>query len=91
MEYRAPIADILLSLNHAGQMQAGIDQGIYADLADGFAQVILQEAGKFSESVLDPINHSGDRQGARLNGHEVTTADGWRPAYEKGVEGGWNG
>ena len=90
MAYRAPVSDILRTLNHAVGLQAGIEAGIYADLADGFAETILNEAGKYGEAVLAPINTIGDRQGAVLQGSSVTTADGWKPAYRQWIEGGWN-
>ena len=91
MTYRAPLNDILFAMSHAANLDHGVEQGIYGDLADGFAGTILDEAGKFATDVLAPINRQGDLSGARLEGETVVTAPGWRDAYSKWVEGGWAG
>ncbi len=91
MPYRAPIDDILFAMNHAAGMKEGIESGVYADIADGFARTLLEEAGKFAEDILDPINRSGDLHGSRLVNGGVQTAPGWKEAYAKWHEGGWAG
>jgi alkylation response protein AidB-like acyl-CoA dehydrogenase len=40
--------------------------------------------------VLDPINATGDRQGSRWKDGEVRTPEGFRDAYRKFCEAGWN-
>jgi alkylation response protein AidB-like acyl-CoA dehydrogenase len=37
------------------------------------------------------LNHPGDRQGCRLENGVVQTPDGFKEAYARFVEGGWNG
>mgnify|MGYP003347542789 CR=1 FL=1 len=91
MPYRAPQDDILFTMAHAAGMDAGIAAGVYADLADGGAAAILEEASKFAEGVLAPINRAGDEHGATLKDGMVTTAPGWKEAYAKWREGGWSG
>ena len=41
--------------------------------------------------VLAPLNRSGDRQGVRVEGDEVRTADGFADAYRRYVDAGWGG
>jgi len=91
MTYRAPQNDILFAMRHAAGLDRGIEQGIYGDLADGFAATILDQAGTFAEDVLAPINRQGDLSGSKLENGSVVTAPGWREAYAKWVEGGWAG
>ena len=91
MSYRAPLADILFTLQHVTGLDTGIAQGIYPDLADGFTETILGEAAKFGEEVLAPLNTIGDRQGCVLREGAVTTPEGWKAAYGQWVEAGWNG
>ena len=91
MVYRAPVSEILFTLEHVTRLEAGIAEGIYPDLADGFAETILTEAARYGEDVIAPLNMTGDQQGARLQDGEVTTALGWKAAYSQWVEGGWNG
>jgi len=87
MTYRAPLPDILFSL----RLAAGTDaEGIYADIAEGVAEQTLNEAAKFAEERLLPLDRIGDRAGVRLADGAVTTAPGWREAYAGWREGGWN-
>jgi len=51
---------------------------------------ILEEASKFASEVLDPINYSGDQEGSKLSDGEVRTPRGFRDAYRKFCDGGWN-
>jgi acyl-CoA dehydrogenase len=90
MSYRAPVADILFAMTHEVGLENGLEDGIYADLADGLAETTLTEAGKFAENVLAPLNHIGDKDGARLEGGKVHTAPGWANAYRQWAAGGWN-
>jgi len=55
------------------------------------ANAVLAEAGKFAQEVLDPLNHDGDKQGAQLADGKVTAPKGFKEAYRKFIEAGWNG
>jgi alkylation response protein AidB-like acyl-CoA dehydrogenase len=90
MNYRAPVDDLLFAMTHEAGLQQGQDDGLYADLADGFAEATLTEAAKFAENVLAPLNSIGDRQGAKWDAGRVATADGWPAAYKQWTAGGWN-
>jgi acyl-CoA dehydrogenase len=52
---------------------------------------VLSEAGRFAAEVIAPLNRAGDAHGCRLDAqtHAVTTAPGWKEAYEQWVEAGW--
>lgn len=50
---------------------------------------ILEEAAKFCENVLAPLNATGDEQGCQWHDGVVTTPDGFKEAYAQFVEGGW--
>ena len=52
---------------------------------------MLGEAAKFAQEVLDPLNRQGDRQGAQLADGKVTAPKGFKEAYRKFIEAGWNG
>ena len=52
--------------------------------------VILEEASKFSEDIVAPLNAVGDQEGCKMNEDgEVTTPSGFKEAYRQYVEGGW--
>ena len=52
---------------------------------------ILGEAAKFAATVLAPLNQPADRVGSVLENGVVRTPAGFRQAYARHVEGGWNG
>jgi len=58
-----------------------------AELADA----VLAEAGRFAQEVLDPLNRDGDKQGSRLVDGKVIPPKGFKEAYRKFIEAGWNG
>ena len=90
MTYRAPINEMLFMMRHVGGLERAIEDGIYPDLAVDDVENILQEAARFSGEVLDPINRPGDRHGAQLSEGAVTTAPGFRDAYQAWTAAGWN-
>lgn len=90
MTYRAPISDMLLSLNHGAGLKAAVEAGHYGDFDADLAAAVLEEAGKFASDVLAPLNKIGDEHGIKLNDGKVTTAPGWPDAYKRWTEGGWN-
>lgn len=89
MTYRAPVSEILFLMNSAAGLSSGIADGTYADLADGLAEATLNEAAKFAENVLGPLNRVGDTVGASWADGVVTTAPGWPDAYRQFIAGGW--
>ena len=90
--YRAPLAEIKFVLNDvAGLAQVATLPGFEESTPDIVA-AILEEASRFATEVLDPLNASGDREGARqLDDGSVRTPTGFRDAYLKYCENGWNG
>jgi acyl-CoA dehydrogenase len=89
MTYRAPVADILFAMRHVAGLAAGQASGLYADVDDDTAAAILEEAGKFAEERLAPLNWPGDRAGARLEATGVKTAPGFKEAYGDWAASGW--
>ena len=87
--YRAPIKDIRFVLRELIG-ESGLQAcPAFADYSFDLADAVLEEAGKFSENVLDPIYKSGDRDGARWSPAGVTSPPGFKAAYAQFVEGGW--
>jgi alkylation response protein AidB-like acyl-CoA dehydrogenase len=94
MPYRAPVSDILFAMQHA----AGLPQVIEAHNGDhggeldaDFVASILEEAGKFANDRIAPLNRVGDQNGAKLDAEGVKTAPGWGETYRDWAAGGWNG
>jgi acyl-CoA dehydrogenase len=90
MTYRAPVNEMVFMMRHVGELERAIEDGIYPDLSIGDVENILQEAARFSGEVLEPINRTGDRYGAQLRDGAVTTAPGFKEAYQAWAGAGWN-
>jgi 3-(methylthio)propanoyl-CoA dehydrogenase len=87
--YRAPLRELRFVIDElldAASLAAcpGLD-----DYSDELAASVLDEAARFAQTVLDPLNQAGDRQGARWTSEGVVTTPGFREAYQQFVAGGW--
>jgi alkylation response protein AidB-like acyl-CoA dehydrogenase len=89
--YTAPLKDMQFAIKElAGLPEITALPGcseVNAELVDA----VLGEAARFAQEVLDPLNRDGDKQGAKLAGGNVTTPKGFKEAYRKFIEAGWNG
>jgi len=89
-EYKAPLRDMSFVLNEVLNAEDH-----YQELPDceevtpEMITAITEEAAKFSERVLAPLNQVGDQQGCDLHDGHVKTPDGFKEAYQQFVEGGW--
>jgi acyl-CoA dehydrogenase len=90
MTYRAPVSDIVFTMRHVAGLDRALADGLYPELGADLAQAILEEAGRFANDVIAPLNREGDRHGATLKDGVVTTAPGWKEAYRAWTEAGWN-
>lgn len=61
----------------------------FADASDDVVDAVLEGAGEFAAGVWGPINRIGDTVGARWTDDGVVMPDGYAPAYQAYVEGGW--
>jgi len=77
---------VLHELHDSAGLLAAINRDdVNAELIDS----ILEEAGKFAQEVLLPINASGDEEGCTYENGVVRTPKGFRDAYTKFREMGW--
>ncbi|GLX82859.1 acyl-CoA dehydrogenase C-terminal domain-containing protein [Thalassotalea eurytherma] len=53
------------------------------------ADAILQECAKIAEQEIAPLSRNGDETGVSFNNGVVTTAPGYKEAFQTYVEGGW--
>jgi len=91
MSYAAPLADMRFVLDAvAGIAEVAALPG-YGAADPELIAAILAAAAKFAESELAPLNRPGDRIGSVLENGVVRTPPGFREAYARFVEGGWNG
>ena len=88
--YTAPTKDMQFVLHDVLNI-AGSEIPGYAELEADFTSAILEEAGKISTEVLQPLNVVGDTQGCVLENGVVRTPTGFKAAFEQVKEGGWPG
>src|SRR5262245_18867614 len=88
--YIAPVRDMLFALDELAGLSQVLEIPAYAECSRDLAEAILDEAGKFASEVLAPINAQGDRQGCKWSAGTVATAEGFKDAYKRFVENGWN-
>jgi 3-(methylthio)propanoyl-CoA dehydrogenase len=90
-EYKAPIRDMQFALKElAGLDEIGQLPGC-GEVTEELVDQILEEAGKFAQGVLSPLNKPADLEGSKWDKGNVTTPKGFNEAYRQFIEGGWNG
>jgi acyl-CoA dehydrogenase len=90
MTYRAPVADIAFTMRHVAGLDRAVEEGLYGDLGPDLAATILEEAGRFANDVIAPLNRTGDAHGTPFKDGAVTMPPGFREAYKAWTEAGWN-
>ena len=89
-DYRAPLADIDFVLNRVCGLDRILELPGYLDVDSSVVRDLLEEAARFMEEKIAPLNKVGDTFGVRLNpDHSVTTAPGFADAYQHYVLAGW--
>ena len=91
MTYQAPLADIGFALKHGAALSSALDEGLFGDLTMDVVEAVLAEAGRLAGEVIAPLNRVGDKFGTPFKDGVVTTAPGWKEAYNTWRDGGWNG
>jgi acyl-CoA dehydrogenase len=90
--YKAPVEDVQFLLNDVFHMERYGNMPGFSDASPDLVAAILEEAAKFTEQVLTPLNRSGDEEGCTRHADgRVTTPKGFKEAYKQLVEGGWVG
>ncbi|MDK9702593.1 MAG: acyl-CoA dehydrogenase [Sulfuritalea sp.] len=88
--YAAPLKDMHFVLTEL----AGLDKVAalpgYEEATEDVVEAILDESAKFTGGVLDPLNYSGDQEGAKWADRSVTMPKGFKEAYRQFVDNGWN-
>jgi acyl-CoA dehydrogenase len=90
--YKAPVEDVKFLLNDVFHMERYGNMPGFADASPDVVAAILEEAAKFAEEVVAPLNRVGDLEGCKRNPDgSVTTPKGFKEAFRQMVDGGWVG
>lgn len=90
-EYKVPLKDmsfLLYEVFKADEMWQKLPK-LAEQVDKDTAQAILQECAKIAEQQLDPIARQGDEIGVSFKDGVVTTAPGYKEAFNTYVDGGW--
>ena len=91
--YTAPLSDLRFALHDVLKVEPLFARLGFTDATADVVDAVLEEAGRFSATVLAPLNSVGDEIGCVLDQAtgEVTTPPGFKQAYDQFVDGGWTG
>jgi alkylation response protein AidB-like acyl-CoA dehydrogenase len=90
MPYTPPLKDMRFILRHIAGMEELAALTGYEHATPDVVEAVLEEAGKLAAEVWAPTNTAGDEQTSTISGNAVKTPDGFKEAYTKFAEGGWN-
>ena len=91
MSYVAPIKDMLFDIRHLANIDQVAQMPGFEDAGFDTAQAVLEEAAKFNQDVLSPLNWEGDKNPSSWKDGVVSTTPGFKQAYGQFAEGGWQG
>jgi 3-(methylthio)propanoyl-CoA dehydrogenase len=91
MSYRAPVKDMLFVMKELADIDAIATLPGFEDATFDTARAVLDEAAKFNGEVVAPLNMEGDRNPSRFANGEVITTPGFKEAFRRFGEGGWQG
>ncbi|MBL4595041.1 MAG: acyl-CoA dehydrogenase C-terminal domain-containing protein [Robiginitomaculum sp.] len=88
--YSPPVRDMKFLLNEVLEISQYSALPRFEEAPQDLADAILEEAAKFAEGVLQPLNMVGDTHGCTRNADgSVTTPPGFKQAFDQFVENGW--
>ncbi len=90
VEYVAPTRDMRFVIEELAHFDRVSTLPGCEEFSPDLIEAILEEAGKFANGVISPLNWPSDQQGAKLQGDQVKTSPGFPQAYAQFVESGWN-
>ncbi|EKV30767.1 Acyl-CoA dehydrogenase [Caenispirillum salinarum AK4] len=89
--YQAPLRDMRFTYRELLGSDKVTELPGCEEATPDLVDAVLEEAGKVCESVLFPLNRSGDEEGCTFENGVVRTPKGFKEAYETFREGGWVG
>jgi len=87
--YRAPVRDLRFVLDELLGVASLAALPRYREFSADVAASVIEEAARFSQDVLAPINRLGDGVGATFRDGAVQMPQPFRDAYRQYVDGGW--
>ena len=90
MQARQALTDIQFLLTEVLQAPARWQAlAPFSDTDGELAVQVLEEAAKFVDSAIAPLQRTGDEEGCRFDAGHVHTPEGFRDAYQAFWQAGW--
>jgi alkylation response protein AidB-like acyl-CoA dehydrogenase len=91
VSYVAPVKDMLFNITHLADLAQVAAMPGFEDAGLETARAVLEEAARFNQEVLAPLNWDGDLKPSSWKDGEVTTTAGFKQASVQFAEAGWQG
>jgi len=91
MSYVAPVKDMLFNIRYLADIEGIARMPGFEDAGFETAQAVLEEAAKFNEGVLAPLNWEGDKNPSSWKDGVVSATPGFKEAYRQFAQAGWQG
>ncbi len=89
-DFRVDLDEISFNLRHVADLDGLAKLEEFEHVESDVVDQLLEEAARFAEEVIAPLNRVGDTEGARrLDDGSVATPTGFREAYDSYVAAGW--
>ena len=91
MSYLAPVKDMLFCMKELAGLDGVAAMPGFEDAGLETAQAVLEECANFNQGVVAPLNVEGDRHPSTWKDGQVQTSPGFKEAFQRFGEGGWQG
>jgi alkylation response protein AidB-like acyl-CoA dehydrogenase len=91
MSYVAPLKDMFFNIKYLADIEQIAKLPGFEDAGFETAQAVLEEAAKFNEGVLSPLNWEGDKYPSSWHHGQVTATPGFKEAFQQFAQAGWQG
>lgn len=88
-DYKAPLKEMQFVIEELAEISALAELPGYEDADNDLVEAILEQAGKFAEEVISPLNKPGDEHGTFIENGKVVSPPGFADAFNQFSENGW--
>lgn len=88
-DYKAPLKEMQFVIEELAELSALAKLPGYEAASNDLVEAILEQAGKFAEEVIAPLNKSGDEHGTFIENGKVVSPPGFADAFKQFSDNGW--
>jgi alkylation response protein AidB-like acyl-CoA dehydrogenase len=88
-DYKAPLKEMQFVIEELAELSTLTELPGYEEANDVLVEAILEQAGKFAEEVIAPLNQPGDVHGTFIENEQVVSPPGFKDAFKQFSDNGW--